>query len=165
MRTMVLYGFGWVVIGNVLALAGMSAGPVFYDRIYGGDRFADLATAIAATPRLADYFGLIQDDLWLAYAKQEQMIGSGISAFPSVHVAIAMVTALYMWERSRILGLLGAGFVAVILFLSIYSGYHYALDGYVSIAVIWGAWAVMRKRAAVAPAAATDTPPTMGQLA
>jgi len=148
MRTMILYGIAWVLIGNIIALAGLSAGPVFYDRIYGGERFADLTAAMAATPEISSYFELIQDDLWMAYTTSEQAIGSGISAFPSVHVSVAMVGALYLWERSRLLGVIGAAFVAVILFLSVYSGYHYALDGYFSIAVIWGVWAFMSRRAA-----------------
>lgn len=146
-RALVLYVMAWVLIGNILALAGMSAGPVFYDRIYGGDRFGELTRVIAATPVMSSYFGPIQDLLWAAYSEGRQFIGSGISAFPSVHVSVAMVGALYLWEHSRALGSLGVAFVAVILFLSIYSGYHYALDGYVSIAVIWGAWALMRRQA------------------
>ncbi|MCF2905242.1 phosphatase PAP2 family protein [Octadecabacter sp. CECT 8868] len=147
-RTMLMYGIGWIFIGNVLALAGMSAGPVFYDRLYGGDDFAALTTAIAQTPAINDYFGNIQESLWIAYTQTDQSIGFGISAFPSVHLSMAMVTALYLWDRSRLLGLIGVGFVAVIMFLSVYSGYHYALDGYVSIIVLWGAWAFMRRRAA-----------------
>ncbi|MBU2994653.1 phosphatase PAP2 family protein [Octadecabacter sp. 1_MG-2023] len=147
-RTLILYGAAWVLIGNVMALAGMSAGPVFYDRIYETDRFAELTAAIAQTPQIRDYFGPIQDFLWSAYTTQDQSIGFGISAFPSVHLSMAMVTAVYLWDRSRLLGLIGVGFVAVILFLSVYSGYHYALDGYVSIAVIGGLWVFLRRRAA-----------------
>ena len=52
-----------------------------------------------------------------------------MSAFPSMHVAVATVTALYLAERSRLLGLIGAAFWAVVMFLSVYTGYHYALDG------------------------------------
>jgi hypothetical protein len=149
-RTLLLYLLSWVLIGNILALFGMSAGPVFYDRIYGGDRFTELTAALEASPILQQYFGPAQDYLWTSYSTNSQSIGAGISAFPSVHVSVSMVGALYLWERSRLLGVIGAVFVAVILFLSVYSGYHYALDGYFSIAVMWGVWAFMRRRAATA---------------
>jgi len=35
-RFLILYVVGWVVIGNIIALAGMSAGPVYFDRLMGG---------------------------------------------------------------------------------------------------------------------------------
>lgn len=145
MRTLTMYVLAWVLIGNVFALLGMSAGPVFYDRIYGGERFAELTAAMAAAPELSAYFVSIQDDLWMAYSTSGQTIGTGISAFPSVHLSISMVAALYMWERGRWLGVIGAGFVVVILFLSVFSGYHYGLDGYFSIVVMWSVWALMRR--------------------
>ena len=145
-RFLALYVMSWILIGNVLAAMGMSAGPVFYDRIHDGDRFAALTAAIEGTPIIDTYFGAAQDYLWSAYSDNQQSVGAGISAFPSVHVSVSMVAALYLWERSKWLGLIGVAFVTVILFLSIYSGYHYALDGYVSIAVMWGAWALIRRR-------------------
>jgi hypothetical protein len=166
LRTMVLYGIAWVVVGNILALAGMSAGPVFYDRIYGGDRFADLITAMTMTPDNSGYFDLIQDDLWMAYSTSGQSIGSGISAFPSVHLSISMVAALYMWERKWWLGAIGSVFVMMILFLSVFSGYHYALDGYFSIIVMWVAWALMRRHARAPQAVSlTNGPMPAGKIA
>ncbi len=146
-RFLVLYVVGWVVLGNIIALAGMSAGPVYYDRLIGGDRFADLAPALVDSGLKATWIGNLQESLWNVYVERGQAIGSGISAFPSVHVAMAFVTALYMGERSRLLIPVGAVFVAAILFMSIYSGYHYAIDGYASIIVIGAAWAYMRRRA------------------
>lgn len=63
-------------------------------------------------------------------------LGLGISAFPSMHVAIAALTALYLTERSRWLAPVGVVFLGVIFFMSVYTGYHYALDGYFSIAAV-----------------------------
>lgn len=145
-RFLILYVMAWVLIGNVIALFGMSAGPVFYDRMHDADRFAALTAAIDLLPVFDGSFGGVQDHLWSAYSDDQQSIGAGISAFPSVHVSVAMVSALYLWERSNLLGLIGAVFVAVILFLSVYSGYHYALDGYFSMAFMWAAWALLLRR-------------------
>ncbi len=96
--------------------------------------------------------GDIQSYLWTSYEARALLFGSGISAFPSVHLGIATLTALYLFERQRYLLLPGIAFVAVILFLSVYSGYHYAIDGYFSIVAVIGLWLGLRRRA-VAPGA------------
>ncbi len=144
-RFILLYIFCWFVIGNVLAIAGSSAGPVFYDVLLGGDRFAGLHSALVQSGMSENGFGMMQRQLWGVYADGSMALGFGISAFPSVHVAIATVTALYLVERSRWLALPGLVFLATIQFLSVYSGYHYAVDGYISIILVAAAWLALRR--------------------
>lgn len=145
-RFLILYAVGWIGLGNIAALMGSSVGPVYYDRLLGGTTFADLITALQTSGISASKFGMIQDGLWHLYAQSGQSVGSGISAFPSVHVALSCVTMLYLAERSRILAPVGFGFLIAILFCSVYNGWHYAVDGYASIAVISGVWAFLRRR-------------------
>jgi len=152
-RYLLLYGAAWVVVGNILALGGMSAGPVYYDRVYGTERFFDLAVALQNSPFNGHLLKVIQENLWQVYAENGQAFGSGISAFPSVHVSSAMVGGLYLIERSRWLAFPAVGFVAAVLLLSVYTGYHYALDGYVSILVIAGLWYWLKRREIAASAA------------
>lgn len=144
-RTLILYAVAWIFIGNVLALGGLSVGPVYYDRLLGGDRFADLALALQNAGVVDTNIGETQQALWDIYAGNLVAVGSGISAFPSVHVAIATVAALYMIERSRWLILPAAAFLISTFFLSVYTGYHYAVDGYVSIIVVFTVWWVLRR--------------------
>ena len=143
-----LYLFAWIVLGNVLALAGLSSGPIFYDSVFGTDRFADLHASLAVSGSYADsWFASIQPGLWDAYATKQQAVGTGISAFPSLHVAMTTVTALYLWERSRLLGAIGVLLVGAVLFTSVWVGYHYAVDGYFSIAAVLGLhWALKRRQ-------------------
>lgn len=145
-RFSLLYLACWVLLGTVLAIAFSSAGPVFHDRIFGGDRFADLTARLDASGLAGSDIGRVQDFLWNAYVTARHKLGSGISAFPSVHLGIAMLSALYLAERSRWLLPLGLGFAATILFTSVYSGYHYAIDGYASIAIITVLWSGMKMR-------------------
>lgn len=145
-RFSILYLFVWIGLGNVIALACSSAGPVFYDRLLGGDRFHLLTTALQASGVTDSTVGSIQAYLWSAYEAKSLMLGSGISAFPSVHLGVATLAALYLLERSHLLVLPGIAFVAVIQFLSVYTGYHYAIDGYFSIAVVIGLWMWLRRR-------------------
>src|SRR5690606_22316216 len=98
-----------------------------------GTRFADFHTAFATAGLTETRMNYINGYLWHNYAESSAGVGSGISAFPSVHVGVATLTLLYLVERSRHLLLPGIAFLAVILVLSVYTGYHYAIDGYFSI--------------------------------
>lgn len=144
-RFLVLYMSCWLILGNVFAIAGASVGPVYYDALLGGDRFRALHGALESSGVATGLIGLVQDKLWEAYAGRSMALGLGISAFPSVHVGIATLAALYMGERSRWLILPGVLFLAVIMFLSVYTGYHYAVDGYFSILFVTGGWLALRR--------------------
>lgn len=146
MRTIVLYVVAWVFLGNILALAGLSVGPVYYDRLTGDTRFFDLTQALVASGVTESPIGRIQEVLWKIYIGQRVGMGSGISAFPSVHVAVATVTAIYMIERSKWLVLPAVLFLFFTFFLSVYTGYHYAIDGYASILIIFTVWLVLRRK-------------------
>ncbi len=135
-RYLVLYSVTWIGIGNVFALIGMSGGPIFYDNIIGGDRFAGLHRALDEGGVSMSLVGWVQQYLWANYTTAQNAIGSGISAFPSVHVAMATVLGLYLAERQPRLRPLAVAYVASIMFLSVYLGWHYAVDGYFSIAVV-----------------------------
>jgi len=145
-RFLILYVLVWVGLGNIVALIGMSVGPVYFDRLEGSVRFAGLAHALIQSGVEHGPLGKIQDSLWNAYANRAQVVGSGISAFPSVHVAVATLTMLYLGERSRWLAPFGMAFLVAILFLAVYVGWHYAIDGYFSIFVMVSAWSYLRER-------------------
>ena len=131
--------FTTLVVGTLMAVALSSVGPIFYDRFYGGDRFAGLVGALEANdgprsvPRFAQY-------LLASYQENAPAFGTGISAMPSMHVAIATLNALFLGSRDRRLGVAGWIFVAIIQFGSVYTGWHYAIDGYVSIATVSAIW-------------------------
>jgi hypothetical protein len=148
-----LFFLSWVVTGNILALAGSSVGPIFYDRLTGTDRFAEMQASLDAIGFSEGSIAALQARLW------EGSTGmlSFISAFPSVHVAVAAIVALYIHERIRWAWPVGAAFFAVILLISVYSGYHYLVDGLVSLAAVLVLNAALMRRATVrensAPAA------------
>lgn len=156
-----LYAFAWIVLGNLVAFAGLSAGPVFYDRVFGTERFAELHVALDAGGLATSWFGRIQPNLWAAYAEGENMVGSGISAFPSLHIATIFVAALYLNEKHWTLGLIGWLMTAAMLFISVWIGYHYLIDGVFSIVAVFAAHLVLKRSvaasrsdAALAPVAA-----------
>ena len=141
-----LYLFTHMVLGNLLAFAFMSAGPVYYDQIFETDRFSGLASALQSIDMINSFIGRIQAVLLSIYQQGAFAFGSGISAFPSVHVAVSMVAALYFCSRSRWFLPFSIFFVAAIQLQSVYTGYHYAIDGYFSIIVVTLLWWWLRRR-------------------
>jgi len=145
MRFLIMYLVAWIVLGNFVALAGMSVGPIYYDRLLGTERFADLLQALKNTPITDSIFSDVQDELWRVYVEDSQSFGAGISAFPSVHISSTTVTALYLAERSRWLIIPALIMVLYVFFIAVVTGFHYAVDGYFSIIVIVGVWLLLRK--------------------
>lgn len=139
-RFLILSASAWIGLGNVTALIGSSVGPVYYDRLLGGARFEGLLAALQSSGIAEGRVGQVQDGLWQMHLDSSPMFGAGISAFPSMHVALACVIMLYLCERSRWLAPLGVLFLLSIQFCSVYIGWHYAIDGYVSLFAVIALW-------------------------
>jgi len=133
----------WAVIGNIAALLLSSAGPVYYGRITGlTDPYAPLMTYLQHASTIAPVPALqVQDMLWSLYQSQGLALGGGISAMPSLHVAIAVSFVLLGRAIDRRLAIAFAVFAGLIFLGSIHLGWHYAIDGY---AAILGAWLIWR---------------------
>lgn len=135
----------WTFLGNLLAGLFLSGGPVFYQNLVGSNRFRALTAHLETLP--ADSPGnKARRWLWKNYEHDFSGFGTGISAFPSIHLAFATLLALVAFRLDRRLGYLAVAYLAVILVGSVHLGWHYAIDGYASIivtALIWKAvgWA------------------------
>jgi PAP2 superfamily protein len=114
-------------IGMVFAYLFSSMGPLFT----GG---YDLSVAPDSVRRAAEF-------LLANYKVHGALIGGGISAFPSMHVAIAAWLAIVLrdrgWPKTGIAYFIGVFVCSVIL------GWHYAIDG-----VAGGAIAIVADRIA-----------------
>jgi len=104
-----------------------SGGPIFFERLGLGPRF----DAIPIKPWVAT----ASDYLWSAYLHPNGAIGAGISAMPSMHVAIALWVSLVLRSYSRRLQWLGWAWFAAIFIGSIHLGWHYALDSIAATAI------------------------------
>ncbi|MEM7242288.1 MAG: phosphatase PAP2 family protein [Pseudomonadota bacterium] len=136
----------WVGLGNITALLGLSVGPIFYEHAVGVNRYDGLYQFFEQVGYNRGVFDEVAQYLWQLYATNTIWIGSGISAFPSVHVAAATLIALYLFDLNRFLGIVGIAYVMLIQVLSVYSGFHYAIDGYFSILVVTSFWIWHRRR-------------------
>jgi hypothetical protein len=139
----------WGIVGNVFALIFASAGPTYYGLVTGDTaRFAELNAFLLTTSGdfgAADY----QNYLWQLYATNQPGLGSGISAFPSMHVATITLNVLFLREYSKLWGRIGIGYVVLTVASSIYLGWHYAVDGYVAIILTTIIFYVVKALAAV----------------
>ena len=118
----------FVIVGTVLAAALSSVGPIFYDHFIPGDRFDAFMRSVYAGPA-GQETSITATYLLTALEGHGKILGSGISAMPSMHVAIVTLNAWLLSTINRYLGALGWFFVGVIMLSSVYLGWHYALDG------------------------------------
>jgi hypothetical protein len=154
MRFLLSFALCWILLGTVAATAFSSAGPVYYAEITGeGSPFRAQMAYLRAVDKEYPLLSLsIRDQLWLAYITGKPDGGSGISAMPSLHVAIVTLCAISGWYVSWRVGAAMTLYAVAIFLGSIHLGWHYAADGYasvVAVATIW--WAVgrfLRRRSA-----------------
>jgi membrane-associated phospholipid phosphatase len=106
-----------------------------------------------------------QDYLWMLHSLGQTGFGSGISAFPSVHVGLAVFNALFAWEYSRRLGILAFAYAGLIEVTSVYLGWHYAIDGYAAAIVTVLIYAATRQMIADGRTATQAADAPRGKLA
>jgi hypothetical protein len=138
--TVLIYG----LLGIVAASALSSVGPIFYDRFYPDARFSDLIAVLNAD-KYATGEKMIANYLYGSFASGTAAAGTGISAMPSIHVGIAVLIAWYLTSQGRLWAIAGWTFALVILFGSIYTGWHYAVDTYVSAAASTTIWLMLSR--------------------
>ena len=134
---MLTFALAWIVLGTGMAIAMSSAGPVYYGRVTGlTDPYEPLMTYLYAVDASTPLWAVAnQQRLWASYTEW-----GGITAMPSMHLAIvtAVILAGVRTHRWLVYGL--APFGLIILVGSIHLGWHYAVDSYVGIlatALIW----------------------------
>lgn len=98
-----------------------SAGPIFYERIGLGARYAELPTH--------EWVAVTSDYLWHNFQLRGEGVGIGISAFPSLHVAGAAWVAIVISSYWRALAPLAWVYFTLILLGSVFLGWHYIADG------------------------------------
>ena len=139
MQYLVAFILTWAIGGNLIATLFSSAGPVYYARLGLGEHFTplmELLQAHAASQPLTVIEP--QNMLWDLYAAPESM--SGISAFPSMHVASTVLMAVYARAYNRRFGQIMAVFAGVIMLGSVLLAWHYAVDGYAGALIALACW-------------------------
>jgi PAP2 superfamily len=141
----------WIVLGSVAAMLLSSVGPCYFGKMVSApDTYAPLMAYLRETVQQTPLLGSsytpeliavrVQDLLWNYYQQNDIGLGRGISAAPSLHVASTWLIARMFQTYGRHAAIAGWSFFAVILVGSVHLGWHYALDGYISVAGAWALW-------------------------
>lgn len=140
-RYFVAYFVMWTIGGMAMAVGLASVGPCFLEPVLGNPYFAEqmayLHEAHAHYP--VDVLE-VQSEMIAWYESGQYGLGRGISAMPSMHVALAFLFFLGIRHVSRIAGWFFFAFFVIIQVSSVHLAYHYAIDGYVSIALVGTVW-------------------------
>lgn len=132
----------WIVLGTVMATAFASAGPCYYNLVtHQPDPYQPLMAYLSRVDAASPLIALgIQRGLWASYTGQDATPFSGISAMPSLHVAMPVLFTVAGWCYDRRLGIALGIYTTAVLIASVHLGWHYAIDGYASVigvAVLW----------------------------
>ena len=141
-RSMIAYSLSWLVLGVGAAVAFSSAGPIFYDRLYGGSNFAALTETLRA--RGATLAITETDAMWKAYATNQPGLVAGISAMPSLHVAISFWMVLTARSLAPRFTWLAIAYFLFIWVASVQLGWHYLADGLFGAFGVLAIWALAR---------------------
>jgi hypothetical protein len=137
------YLISYLVVGMILANFLPSAGPIYDGELYGDgniykpliERMSDinenshsLSSASARDYLLATHrLGIVN-------------FGGGISAMPSMHIVFTLLWVISSWHLSKWAGLACTAYGFLIWATSIHLGWHYFVDGLISILVVAPIW-------------------------
>ncbi len=140
------YLLTWTIGGNLLAIIFSSAGPPYYQVFGYGDMFQPLFDSLKEFAKISPVWVLDTQNMLLdGYLNDGPL--KGISAMPSMHVAIAVLMAIYGFHYRRWAGVLLLIFALLIQLGSVELGWHYAIDGYAGAIIAIGCWMISARLA------------------
>jgi hypothetical protein len=124
--------FSYFLTVGLLGVSGQyllsSGGPIYFDRLESTDQFAALALR---TQEFAPIAYKASEYLWESYLTGSTVVGNGISAMPSIHVATMTWSAIALSSFWRWLMLPAWAFWLIIVVGSVALGWHYFADSIV----------------------------------
>jgi hypothetical protein len=144
----------WILLGSGMSTIFSSAGPCYYSRVVqtADNPYTPLMKKLNEIHKILPLDALDnQAGLWAASRQGIWFRFGGISAMPSIHLAIATAFALLAFNVRKWLGAVFAVILALTQIASVILGWHYAIDGYAGIlfaVLIWFTIARVLKRSA-----------------
>ncbi|MDG1707791.1 MAG: phosphatase PAP2 family protein, partial [Emcibacteraceae bacterium] len=127
LQFLIAFILSWAIVGSLLAILFSSAGPVYYGRVVGDHSiYSPLMDSLYAfneqfTDSMFKVFSLnVQELLWENYLKNDVNIGSGISAMPSMHLAVSTLLYLSGRQLNAVVGYLLLALLMLILIGSVH---------------------------------------------
>ena len=137
----ICYFLIWSLIGIFLANALSSVGPAFVSPLLGLNDFDQQMSYLRFANEQWPVGVLeIQEILLDWHRSGDHGYGRGISAMPSMHVALAVMFWLAMRRLSVPLGRIALLYSILIFVGSIHLAYHYAVDGILAAIIVIPLW-------------------------
>ena len=132
----------WILLGNFAATMFSSAGPAYYAHFVDGPNpYLPLVEYLAQVNAEITLSALTTQDYLLSmYQSGTILPGTGISAMPSMHLSMATIMVLCARHIGRTLTICALAYLVFLELGSVYLGWHYAIDGYASIAGTLAIW-------------------------
>lgn len=147
LRLLACWFAAWVLIGTVAAWFFASAGPCYYNALVGHDEsYGQLQRHLALLARQAAAEGHpietleFQPLLLKSFYARVLAPAGGISAMPSMHVALATLCAIAGFSKGRGLGIALTLYALLIWVGSVHFGWHYFVDGPMAAALMLAIW-------------------------
>ena len=137
------YLISYVVVGMILANSMPSAGPIYDGELYGdGNTYKPLIERISYINEnnLNLSSVLARDYLLATHRLGIVTFGGGISAMPSMHIVFTLLWVISSWHLNKWAGLACTIYGLLIWATSIHLGWHYFVDGLISILVVGPIW-------------------------
>lgn len=139
-RALIAYVLAWFGLGVLAATLLSSAGPIFYDRLFGGEAFAALPATLRSR---GAWIALGESDrMWASLASARPGLVAGISAVPSIHVAISVWIFLAARTMAARAAPYALAYAALIWLGSVQLGWHYGVDGLAGVIGMLAIWAL-----------------------
>jgi len=155
LRVIATWTLSWIVIGTIGGWYFASAGPCFFNTFISHDAdYANLLHRLADLQQQASRQGYsieslqYQSRLVETYRARDYAPGGGISAMPSMHVAMASLMAMVAFRMNWRLGIPFAAFAITVWLSTVFFGWHYFVDGPVGAAMMFAIWSLAKPVAA-----------------
>lgn len=148
LRFLWVYFLSWALLGTLAATVFNSAGPVFYATFFKAidNPYEFITVNMRGLHQQSPLFAETARRLLLRWHGNSTLFDpNAISAMPSMHIALCWLFVLYAREFGKMQFLAALAFCVVIFTGAVYFGFHYAIDGYVSIIAISLLWWGMGK--------------------
>lgn len=134
----------WMLIGVVLATVFASVGPVYLHHFYPdlNNPYDGLRDHLRTVHNSGVELNVVRmSPVLLELVQNDRVVDmNGISAMPSMHVAISWLIVLYMFAVNRLMGWLAVLFFVLIQIGSVCLAWHYAIDGYAAVILVTAIW-------------------------
>lgn len=112
------------MLGGFSALLAPSLGPVYLHHEWFDGVAKPIATSLQGT-LISHYLQVIDNP-----ERYRVYIYEGVAAFPSLHVGVVVLFALFLARVHPALGILMGIYAVIVQIGSVFLGWHYAIDGY-----------------------------------